>query len=68
MVRGSRQDISKSQGKGRPERKLMVFFFFFWPHYVACGMLVPQPGVKLAPSAVEAQSLNHWASGEVPKT
>ena len=27
-----------------------------------CGILVPQPGIKPAPPAVEAQSLNHHGS------
>ena len=52
------------------------FFFFFllfdfnvfiyWPCHVACGILVPQPGVEPAPPAVEVQSLNHWTTKEVP--
>ena len=32
---------------------------------MACGILVPQPGVKPAPFALEAQSFNHWTTGEV---
>ena len=40
------------------------FFFFFWPRCVACGLLVPPPGIE--PLAVEAQSLNHWTTREVP--
>lgn len=32
---------------------------------VAFGILVPQPGVKPAPPAVEAQSINNWAIREV---
>ena len=31
----------------------------FQPCHGACGILVSQPGIKPAPSAVEAQSLNH---------
>ena len=39
----------------------MVFFFFsFWPHYLACGILVPWPGIEPSPPAVVARSLNHW--------
>ena len=34
--------------------------------YVACRILVPQPGTKLMPPALGAQSLNHWATREVP--
>ena len=37
-----------------------VCFFVFWLHCVACGILVPQPGIEPASPAVEALSLNHW--------
>lgn len=40
--------------------------FIYWPCDVACGVLVPQPGVEPAPPAVEVQSLNHWTTKEVP--
>ena len=33
---------------------------------MACGVLVPRPGIEPAPPAVEAQSLNHWTAREVP--
>ena len=29
-------------------------------------MLVPQPGIEPGPPALEAQSLNHWTTWEVP--
>ena len=35
---------------------------------MACGTLVPWPGIKPAPPGGEAQSLNHWTTREVPKT
>ena len=38
---------------------------FFWLHRVPCRILVPQPGIEPAFSAVEAQSLNHWTTREV---
>ena len=45
------------------------FFFFFltWPCHLACGILVPNLGSnpRTAP-ALEARSLNHWTSREVP--
>ena len=51
----------------------LSFFFvigtsiiFFWPRLVAYGILVPRPGIKPVPPALEAQSLNHWATREVP--
>ena len=42
------------------------YFFFFWLHHVACGILVPQPGIQPLPPAVEARSLNPWTAREVP--
>ena len=30
---------------------------------MACGILVPQPGIEPAPSAVKARSPNHWTQG-----
>ena len=34
---------------------------------MACGILVPQPGIKPVPPSVEPRSLNHWIAREVPK-
>ena len=45
---------------------VLSFFFFFWPSLVACGILVPRPGIKPVPPAVEVWSLHHWTSREVP--
>ena len=42
-----------------------IFYYFFWPRHVACGILVPRPGIKPAPPAVEARSPNHWTAREV---
>ena len=33
---------------------------------MACGILVPEPGIKLMTPAQERENLNHWASREVP--
>ena len=38
---------------------------YFWLCCTARGILVPRPGIKPAPPAVEAWSLNHWTAGEV---
>ena len=38
----------------------------FFGLFLACGILVPQKGVKPRPPAWEAQNLNHWTTGEVP--
>ena len=45
---------------------MITTFFFFWLHRVACGILVPGPGIEPAPPALEAQSLHHWTAREVP--
>ena len=47
-----------------------IFFFFCISFYfsatpMVCGILVPQPGIEPAPLAMEAPSLNHWATREV---
>ena len=39
---------------------------FFWPHYVACEVLVPWLGMKPVFPVVEAGSLNHWTTREIP--
>ena len=51
----------------------LVWIFFFFFIYLAspdlsCSMwdLVPWRGIEPVPPALEAQSLNHWASREVP--
>ena len=33
---------------------------------MACGVLVPQPGIEPVPPAVAVWSLHHWTSKEVP--
>ena len=35
---------------------VFLFFFFFLPHQVACGLLVPRPGIEPRPSAVSTES------------
>ena len=41
------------------------YFFFFWPYSVTCGILVPQPGIEPACSALEMWSLNYWITRKV---
>lgn len=38
----------------------------FWLYQVACGTLVPQPGIELVPTVLKTQGLNHGASREDP--
>ena len=33
--------------------KVFLFCFFFWSNHMTCRILVPQPGIKLTPSAVK---------------
>ena len=49
-------------------RWLFFFFFFFvfWLFPMACRILVPDRGLTSGCPAVEAWSLNHWATREVP--
>ena len=41
-------------------------FFFFWPCHETCKILVLYPGMEPMIPAVEAQSLNHWTTREIP--
>ena len=45
---------------------LPLVSFCFWLHHAACGILVPQLGIEPTPSAVKAQSPNHWTVREFP--
>ena len=45
---------------------LVLGFFLFWLHPVACRILVPGPGMEPKPPAVGAQSLNPWTAREAP--
>ena len=40
---------------------------FFWPCHSVCGILVPQSGIKLVFPMLEAWSLNHQTTREVPR-
>ena len=44
-----------------------IYLFIFWPCRTACWILVPRPGIEPLPPAVEARSLNHWTTREVPR-
>ena len=46
---------------------LNAFQYCFWFScmcWEVCGILVPQPGIKPVPPAVEARSPNHWTTRE----
>ena len=44
----------------------IYLFLIFWSCCMACGILVPWPRIEPVPLAVEARSLNHWTTREVP--
>ena len=46
---------------------LVAVIIEFWGD-VACGILVPQPGIRFEPMppAEEVQSRNHWTTSEFP--
>ena len=50
-----------------PSQEINIFFLnliLFWPHHMACRILVPQPGIESKPPPVEVQRLNPWTSRE----
>ena len=58
-----------SRSMARPVIHVTIFFFFFsnfWLCCTACGIFVPQPGIKLVFLAVEAWSPNHWTTRQAP--
>ena len=42
---------------------------FFWPHYVACGILDLRPGLEPRPQiqSLKSQNSNHWIMRELPR-
>ena len=48
-------------------QKLLLFVCLLWAHCVACGILVPWPGIEPRSSAVRMQCPNHWATREFPR-
>ena len=49
------------------EGRFKILGLIFWLHHLACGILVPRPGMEATPAAGEAQSPNHWIAREFPK-
>ena len=43
-------------------------FFFILLCCTSCWILIPPLGTEPVPSAVKAQSLNHWTTRECPKS
>lgn len=40
--------------------------FFFWPWNMACGILIPWPGIKPTYPTLGVWSLNHWTARKIP--
>ena len=47
---------------------LVIFFVVLWLYHAKSRILVPWLGIKPAPPAVEARSLNHWTDRKLPLT
>lgn len=47
----------------KPARMWVVFFLNFWLHLTACRTLVPKPGIKPAPRALEGRLLTLGCRG-----
>ena len=43
-----------------------LVYFMFWPHMQHVGILVSPSGMEPMPPALEAWSLTHWTTREVP--
>ena len=43
-----------------------LLFIYFFLLCMACGILVPQPGIEPVPSTVKVWSPNHWTAREFP--
>ena len=46
----------------------LLIFFFLGPYHVACGILVPQPGIEPLSPLLGARSLTHRTAREVPES
>ena len=47
-------------------RPTYIYFFYFWLHSMACGILVSQSGIEPTTTVLESQSLNYWTTREGP--
>ena len=45
---------------------IIFFSFVFWSRHVARGIFVPRPGTEPTPPDVEAWSLHHWTTSDIP--
>ena len=57
--------LPNQENTNSPSRAVMrniLFYFIFRPYHMACGILVPLPGVEPKPAALGARSLSPWAT------
>ena len=45
----------------------ILLLLLFRSCHVACGILVPRPGIEPMPPAMEAWRLSHWTAREIPR-
>ena len=43
-----------------------IVFFFFWPHHMACGILVLRLAIEPGATAMKVLSPNYWTTRELP--
>ena len=65
-IQGKYQEMTEEVRKGFFLKKPPFFFFFFFGHSTR-DFSPPTRDETHAPPAVEAQSLNHWTTKEVPR-
>ena len=58
-ARGNEREVTMSWER----QSSNAHFRLSWLYHVACGMLVPWPGIEPRPLAVKVLSPNHWTSG-----
>ena len=55
----------KFQSWKRLYLEIPIFHFFGGPRHMACGIIVPWPGMEPKPLPLVARNFNHWPTGEV---
>ena len=58
-------DMSASLISKPPICQTVWLLLLFWPCSMTCGILVPWPGIKPVPLALEVWILNHWTTKEI---
>ena len=61
IIEQPRESVVSISHTNMPKYIFYFYYLFFLAHCKACGILVPQPGIKTSSPAMEAWSLKHWA-------